>query len=244
MFTGAHHWSLSLARCIQFTPFHPISLRFTLILSSYLCLGLLSGLFPSDITTKILYAFLISPMHATYPVHLILLDHHPVTSINRIYSLQLGRLILIWVLRSQNILNYTDKSLRKRRVTLKTEDCYFSWSAMWCPKMNPRHQQQCIRLVELWKLSVFPAKNLHVMIILDTSRIVGVPHLEYEQYWIMSSWFNKGTTQFVNSEKCLCLWMEIIDTYINFVVTLPSSNSQHRFTILNSQTCHHFLPQN
>jgi len=31
----------------------------------HLCLGLPNGLFPPGIPTKILYAFLISPMHAT-----------------------------------------------------------------------------------------------------------------------------------------------------------------------------------
>jgi hypothetical protein len=36
---------------------HPVSLRSTLILSSSVRLGLLSGLFPSDFPTKILYEF-------------------------------------------------------------------------------------------------------------------------------------------------------------------------------------------
>jgi len=45
-----------------------------LILSSYLCLGLLSGLFPSGFSTKILYAFTIIPLPATCPSHLFLLD--------------------------------------------------------------------------------------------------------------------------------------------------------------------------
>jgi len=46
---------------------HPIPLRSILILSSHLCPGLLSGIIPSGFPTKILYAFLISPMYAISP---------------------------------------------------------------------------------------------------------------------------------------------------------------------------------
>jgi len=45
-----------------------------LILSSHLHPYLSSGLFPSVFLTKIVYAFLISPIHATCPTHAILLD--------------------------------------------------------------------------------------------------------------------------------------------------------------------------
>jgi hypothetical protein len=41
------HWFLPLARSIQSIPSHHISLRFTLILSTHLRLGLSSGLFLS-----------------------------------------------------------------------------------------------------------------------------------------------------------------------------------------------------
>jgi hypothetical protein len=53
---------------------HPTSSRSILILCTNLRLGLPSGLFPSGFLTNNLYAFLFSPIHATWHTHLILLD--------------------------------------------------------------------------------------------------------------------------------------------------------------------------
>ena len=70
-FTSARHLLLSWANSIQSIPPNPTSWRSILILSSHLCLGLPSGLFPSGLSTKPLYTPLISPIRATCPAHLI-----------------------------------------------------------------------------------------------------------------------------------------------------------------------------
>jgi len=54
VFTNSRHLSLSLAISMQSIPPYPISWRSILILSSHLCLGLPSGLFPSCFPTKTL----------------------------------------------------------------------------------------------------------------------------------------------------------------------------------------------
>ena len=76
--TSVHHLSLSWASPIQSIYPHPSSWRSIVILSTHLRLGLPSGLFPSGFPTKTLYTPLSSPIRATCPAHLILLDfYHP-----------------------------------------------------------------------------------------------------------------------------------------------------------------------
>ena len=65
--TSVHHLSLSWANPIQSIYPHPTSCRYILILSTYLRLGLPSGLLPSGFPIKTLYTPLSSPIRATCP---------------------------------------------------------------------------------------------------------------------------------------------------------------------------------
>ena len=72
--TNVRHLSLSWTSPIQSTYPHPTSWRSIPILFTHLRLGLPSGLFPSGFPTKTLYAPFSSPIRATCPAHLIILD--------------------------------------------------------------------------------------------------------------------------------------------------------------------------
>ena len=71
-FTSVRQPSLSWASSIQSIPPHPTFWRTLLILSSHLCLGLPSGLFPSGFPTETLYMPPLSPIRATCSAHPIL----------------------------------------------------------------------------------------------------------------------------------------------------------------------------
>ena len=72
--TSVRYLSLFWASPIQSIYPNPTSWRSILIFSTHLSLGLPSGLFPSGFPTKTLYTPLSSPIRATCPAHLPLLD--------------------------------------------------------------------------------------------------------------------------------------------------------------------------
>ena len=84
--TSVRHLFLSRASPIQSIYPHPTSWRSILILSTHLRLGLPSGLFPSGFPSKTLYTPLSSPIRATCPAHLILLDFITRTILGEEYS--------------------------------------------------------------------------------------------------------------------------------------------------------------
>ena len=72
--TSVRHLSLSWTSPIQSIYPHPTFFRSILILSTHLLLGLSTGFLPSGFPTKTLYTLLSTPIRATCPAHLILLD--------------------------------------------------------------------------------------------------------------------------------------------------------------------------
>ena len=72
--TSVRHLSLSWASPVQSIYLHPTSGRSILILSTHLRVGLPNGLLPFGFPIKTPYSPLSSPIRATCPAHLILLD--------------------------------------------------------------------------------------------------------------------------------------------------------------------------
>ena len=86
--TSVRHLSLSWASTIQSIYPHPNYWKSILILSTHLHLGLFSGLLPSGFPTKTLYTALSSPIRATRPANLILLDFITRTTLGKEYTLE------------------------------------------------------------------------------------------------------------------------------------------------------------
>jgi len=84
--TSVRHLSLSWASPIQSIYPHHTSFRSILILSTHLRLGLPSGLYHSGFPSKTLDTPLSSPIRATCPAHLILLDFITCTILGEEYK--------------------------------------------------------------------------------------------------------------------------------------------------------------
>ena len=95
---SARHLSLSWANSIQSPQLPPTSRRYSLILSSHLRLGLPNGLFPSGFRTRTLCTPLKSPIRATCPAHLILLDFTTRTILGKEYRSLLSLTYVKWQL--------------------------------------------------------------------------------------------------------------------------------------------------
>jgi hypothetical protein len=95
MFTRAPHQSLAWARWVQSITPCTSSLRWILILSPYIHLGLPSGLFSSGLPTKTLYAFFFVQMHAAWPAQPILLDLNVLIESNLLYSFMIEAFVMV-----------------------------------------------------------------------------------------------------------------------------------------------------
>ena len=121
--TSVRQLSLSWASPIHSIYPHPTSWRSVLILSTHLILGLPSGLFPSGFPTKTLYTPLSSPLRATCPAHLILLDFITRTILGEEYRLRNPQTFIIYL-----------RNLYIRLVTIKVRFYLrFRFACRLCP---------------------------------------------------------------------------------------------------------------
>jgi hypothetical protein len=121
MYTRSFLRSFFWFKWIQSTPNHPVSIRFILILSFYLRLGLPSVLFPSGLQIKMLYSFLMSP-YVLYapPVSWL---HYTVIYINYLENKSIRHETLLLIIWSQSL------TIRNCKTVIVSE-------YMWCFKLT------------------------------------------------------------------------------------------------------------
>jgi len=112
-----------------------------LTLSSHLCLGLLSGPFLSGFPTKILYAFLISPIYATSHAHFILLNLITLIIFSEAYQSTTSSQIQI--LQEKDILHEDD------------------FDIVWSPYFKLKEFRSDVTYNDFWKLHYFPIRYNH-----------------------------------------------------------------------------------
>ena len=129
-FTNTRHLSISWANSIQSMLPHSTSWSSILILSSLLCLGLPSGLFPSGLLSKTLYTPLLSQIYATCPAHAILFKFLPY--------------IFLSVIRLYGIISYVAVT------SLKKYDCTGVISLYTLQKLNHMHLKKSCRCRQIY----------------------------------------------------------------------------------------------